>query len=190
VTLGGHALTLRLLAAGDREAVLAFAQALPEHDLLFLRRDITRPDNVDAWLSDIEEGRYVTVIAVEGANVVGYATVATDRMTWTRHVAELRVLVAPSARGIGLGALLTEQAFALAQDRGVRKMIAQMTTDQDAAVRAFERMGFVREAVLRGQVMDRDGGLHDLQIMGLDVEAFRARLDLATFQAGLPSSEI
>ncbi len=68
-------------------------------------------------------------------------------MTWTRHVAELRVLVAPEMRGLGLGRLLTEQGFAIARERGVRKMIAQMTTDQEAAVHAFERMGFEREAV-------------------------------------------
>jgi hypothetical protein len=34
----------------------------------------------------------------------------------------------------GLGRLLTEQGFAIARERGVRKMIAQMTTDQEAAI--------------------------------------------------------
>jgi L-amino acid N-acyltransferase YncA len=189
VSLRGEELTLRLLAAGDRDAMIAFAQSLPEHDLLFLRRDITQPDQVDAWIEDVAAGRYVTVVVVRGAAIVGYTTVASDPMTWARHLAEIRVLVSPELRGVGLGQLLTEQAFAIAQERGVRKMIARMTTDQQAAVRAFERMGFVREAVLRGQVIDRDGALHDLQIMGLDVEAFRARLDLAQFQAQLPASE-
>lgn len=93
-------------------------------------------------------------------------------------------------RGLGLGRLLTEQGFAIARERGVRKMIAQMTTDQEAAVHAFERMGFEREAVLRGQVMDREGALHDLQIMGLNVQEFRAKLDLARAQAELPNPEL
>lgn len=190
LTLGEVDFTLRPIGAADRDAILRFARSLPEHDLLFLRRDITQPENVDAWLRDIREGSYTSIAAWSDNEIIGYATVASDRMTWTRHVAELRVLVAPALRGVGLGRLLTEQGFAIARERGVRKMIAQMTTDQEAAVRAFERMGFEREAVLRGQVIDREGALHDLLIMGLDVNEFRARLDLARAQAQLTPPEL
>lgn len=190
LTLGGVHFTIRHIVDADRDAILAFARSLPEHDLLFLRRDITQPENVEAWLRDVAEGSYTSIAAWSDSEIVGYTTVASDRMTWTRHVAELRVLVAPALRGLGLGRLLTEQGFAIARERGVRKMIAQMTTDQEAAVHAFERMGFEREAVLRGQVMDREGALHDLQIMGLNVQEFRAKLDLARAQAELPNPEL
>ncbi len=36
----GTELELRMMTAGDAEAVLAFAAALPPHDLIFLQRDI------------------------------------------------------------------------------------------------------------------------------------------------------
>ncbi len=52
-----------------------------------------------------------------------------------------------------------------------------------AAERAFERMGFISEAVLRGQVVDRLGRAHDLRIMSIDVEEFRQRLESALAQA-------
>jgi L-amino acid N-acyltransferase YncA len=184
---GGERVTIRPLEQGDREAILTFARSLPEHDLLFMRRDITKAENVDAWLHDVAIGTYSSLVAAVGTEIVGYATVASDGMTWTRHVAEMRLQVAPRMRGHGLGRLLTEQAFAIARERGVRKMIAQMTTDQVAAAKSFGRMGFEREAVLRGQVIDRDGALHDLQIMSLDVEAFRAKLDIARQQAQFPT---
>ena len=183
VQLADSAVILRLLEASDRDGILRFARSLPQHDLLFLRRDITQPDHVDAWLRDIAEGLYSSIVAVEGDDIVGYATVATDGMDWTAHVAELRVLVAEAMRGKRLGSLLTEQAFAIANERGVRKMIAQMTTDQVAAMRTFSRMGFEPEAVLRNQVQDRDGALHDLQIMSLDVDEFRSRVQLARLNA-------
>jgi hypothetical protein len=48
---------LRPMLAGDRVAILAFANALPPHDLLFLRRDITQPDVVDEWVRDVEQDR-------------------------------------------------------------------------------------------------------------------------------------
>ena len=176
-------IVLRKLAQGDQEAMLAFARGLPAHDLLFLRRDITRPEVVDAWLEDVGDGFNDTVIALRGDEIVGYAGVNSDRMSWTRHIAELRVLVSASMRGHRLGRLLTEQAFALARERGVKKMMAQMTTDQEAAINVFGRMGFEREARLRNQVMDRDGNLHDLQIMSLDVEEFQAKIDVMLLSA-------
>ena len=115
--------------------------------------------------------------------LLGYASVASDRLSWTRHVAELRILIAPRMRGKRLGRLLTEQAFALAKERDVKKMMAQMTTDQEAAIKVFSRMGFQKEARLRNQVIDRDGGLHDLQIMSLDVEEFQAKIDVMLLSA-------
>jgi len=183
LNLDGAEITLRKLEAGDKNAMLAFARTLSAHDMLFLRRDITEPEVIDAWLRDIEDGFNTTVIAVHDSQIVGYAGVNSDRLSWTRHVAELRVLVSASMRGKHLGRLLTEQAFALARDRGVKKMMAQMTTDQKAAIKVFSSMGFQREARLRNQVMDRDSGLHDLQIMSLDVDEFQAKIDVMLLSA-------
>ena len=183
ITLGGDKIDLRPMTGYDRAAMLDFARSLPPHDLLFLRRDITQPEVVDDWARDLQEDRYVTIVALRGTQIVGYATVASDGLAWTRHVAELRVLVSPSMRGLQLGRLLTEQAFAIARQRGVRKMIAQMTLDQRAAMRVFSHIGFEKEARLRNQLIDRDGQLHDLQIMSLDVEEFRAKIDLMAISA-------
>lgn len=183
LNLDGTEVTLRLLERSDKQAMLAFASGLPVHDLLFLRRDITQPDVVDQWLRDIEDGYNSTVVATHDGAIVGYAGVNSDRMSWTRHIAELRVLVAESMRSKRLGRLLVEQAFAIARERGVKKMMAQMTTDQEAAMRVFGRLGFQREAVLRNQVMDRDSALHDLQLMSLDVDEFQAKIDVMLLSA-------
>ncbi|MXZ45910.1 MAG: GNAT family N-acetyltransferase [Chloroflexi bacterium] len=183
LNLDGTEITLRLFESGDRDAMVTFARAQPVHDLLFLRRDITQPAVVSAWLQDIEEGFNTTVIATHDDAIVGYAGVNSDRMSWTRHVAELRVLVDASMRSKRLGRLLVEQAFAIARERDVKKMVAQMTTDQGGAIRVFTRMGFQREARLRNQVMDRDSVLHDLQIMSLDVDEFQAKIDVMMLSA-------
>ncbi len=186
VSLADTVVELRLLEEGDRDAILAFSRQLPPHDLLFLRRDITQPDQVDAWLHEVAAGLTTTVLALHDSHIVGYATVTSDGLDWTRHVRELRVLVGPAMRGKNLGRLLTEQAFAIAKQQGVRKMIAQMTTDQKAAIKVFKEMGFEPEARMRNQVIDRDGQLHDLLIMGLDVEAFQSKLDAALLSAQQP----
>lgn len=176
VPLEGVTLQLRYLQPSDEPALIDFARRLSPHDLLFLRRDITQQAQVDQWLRETAEGLTTTILAVKGDQIVGYAAVASDGLAWTRHVLELDVMVAESMRGKRLGRLLTEQAFAVAQERGANKMVARMTVDQHAAINVFRRMGFEPEARLKRQVMDRDGELHDLQLMALDVGAFRAKL--------------
>jgi L-amino acid N-acyltransferase YncA len=171
---GGVELTFRLMTPEDRARVLEFARALPQHDLMFLRRDISQEAGVDAWLAEIEIGEATTVLAVEGEHVVGYATVHRSLIPWSAHVAELRVLVSEQMRGKGLGGLLTQEAFNLAVSKGLEKMIAQMTLDQKGAISTFESLGFRPEALLRDHVKDRDGNRHDLLILSHEVQRFQA----------------
>ncbi|MEJ5220631.1 MAG: GNAT family N-acetyltransferase [Tepidiforma sp.] len=170
----GQRVTLRPMGPGDREAVLDFARKLPEHDLLFLRRDITQPEAVDDWIAEIERGEILTILAEAGGEVAGYATIHRNSLRWTAHVAELRVTVAEAWRGKGLGRVLTQEAFANALGLGIEKMIAQMTLDQKGAIATFEGLGFRPEALLRDQVKDREGNKHDLLVLSHDVARFEA----------------
>lgn len=175
--IGGREVTLRHMSSSDKAGVLAFARALPEHDLLFLRRDITEESTVDDWIADIASGEVTTVLALSGPEVVGYGTINRSRLRWSAHVAELRVLVAESMRGKGLGRVLTQEAFAIALESGIEKMVAQMTLDQKGAISTFEGIGFRPEALLRDQVKDRQGNKHDLLVLTHEVARFEAQLN-------------
>jgi L-amino acid N-acyltransferase YncA len=165
LNLKGRAVVLRPLATGDRERMVGFARGLPLDDLLFLHRDITQPAEVDAWIKDDSEGRLLTLVAWEDDAVVGYATFERGSARWTRHVAELRVVVAQSAREIGIGRLLLELAFEMVLDEGVTKVIARMTPEQTGARKLFQRLGFAEEAVLRDHALDANGLTHDLLVL-------------------------
>jgi L-amino acid N-acyltransferase YncA len=167
----GSTVTIRPMGEDDLGPVLQFARSLSDHDLLFLRRDITVAADIVAWLSDVEAGRNFTQMAFQDDRLVGYASVSISHLHWKQHVAELRVLTSPLVRGKGLGRLLTNDAFRLAMDIGVEKMVAQMTPDQEAAVGVFYRLGFEQEARLRAEVRDRDGRKHDLLVLSLDVSS-------------------
>lgn len=175
VRAGGRDVTLRYMTPGDKAGILAFARALPEHDLLFLRRDITEEAAVDDWVRELESGEIVTILAVAGAEVLGYATIHKSLLRWTSHVAELRVTVAEQARGGGIGRVLTQEAFANALVAGIEKMVAQMTLDQKGAIATFEGLGFRPEALLRDQVRDRDGNKHDLLVLSHEVARFASQ---------------
>ncbi len=167
--------TLRYMRPEDQSGILAFARAMPEHDLLFLRRDITLDSEVQAWVKDIAEGTITTVLAETGGAIVGYATIHRDSLRWSSHVAELRVMIAPAMRGKGLGRVLTQEAFAIALSQGIEKMMAQMTLDQKGAIATFEGIGFRPEALLRDHVKDRQGVKHDLLVLSHEVANFEAQ---------------
>jgi L-amino acid N-acyltransferase YncA len=176
VDLKGSEISLRYMTKDDGPAMVAFAQALPEHDLLFLRRDITKPEALEPWLRGLQRGTITTIVAEADGAVQGYSSLDRGEVDWSPHVAELRVLVAPDLRGKGLGRLLIQEAFAQALSMGIEKITAQMTLDQKAAISSFEELGFRPEALLRDQVKSRTGEKHDLVILSHDVARFGEQL--------------
>lgn len=160
---------IRRFAPADRDAVAAFAAALPEHDLLFLGRDLRHPRVIAAWLQAIADGWIDSFVADRDGAVVGTAALVRDPLGWSAHVGEVRLLVHPGHRGAGLGRDLLEAAFVAARGHGLAKLTARMTPDQAGSVALFESLGFRAEALLRDHVRGRDGTPHDLAILSYDV---------------------
>ena len=162
--------TFRMMTAEDRDRMLEFTQSLPERNLLFLPVDITRPDVVDQWVRNIEEGQTLTVLAEESGNLIGYVSLHHSEILWARHLGEIRLLVGPNFRGKGLGGLLARQIFDLAQGRKLLKLVVNMMSTQRDAQSLFHRLGFIPEAMLHDWAIDRSGRTHDLITMSREVE--------------------
>ena len=168
-------ITIRLMDGNDAEAVLAFARDLPPHDLLFLQRDIRNPRVVAAWIEQIERGLIRSLLAVGPDGVIGCAAIVRDELSWSPHVAEIRILITPDVRGGGLGRALAQDSLAFTQSLGVEKVFVRMTPDQQGAIAVFEDMGFRGEALLRDHVRDAEGQAHDIAILALDLTRQHAR---------------
>lgn len=169
--------TIRRFETADQAAMLAFATSLPEHDLLFLSRDLKHPRVIEAWAAAIGDGVIDSLVAEDEGRIVGTAALVRDPLGWSPHVGEVRLLVSPERRGAGLGRDLLEAIFAIAHAHGATKLVAQMTPDQTGSVALFESLGFRGEAMLRDHVRDRSGQFHDLVILSLRVGAIAASHD-------------
>jgi L-amino acid N-acyltransferase YncA len=177
IELAEQSFSLRPMAADDGPMLLTFACELPQHDILFLRRDITTGAGIDKWVGDLDRGVIHSVLAEDDHGIAGYATIHLNDLEWTQHVAEMRVTTADRARGVGLGRLLTREAFNIALALGIEKIVARMTTDQTGARALFHELGFQNEALLKDHVKDRNGEHHDLLLMACNVQTFLSTRD-------------
>ena len=134
----------RHMTAADEAAVLAFAQKLPVHDLLFIPRNISEPKVLSAWIKEIDRGGLVSLLAIKDGAVVGCGTIVRDLLSWSPHVGEIRMVVSKDVRGLGVGRALSQETFALALGSGLEKIVAQMTVDQTGAIALFESLGYLR----------------------------------------------
>lgn len=175
VELSPDAVNLRVPTGEDAKPIHAFAQALPAHDLLYLRRDISQRLVVDAWLQSIADDESSALLAEQDGAIVGMSALMLDRKSWSPHVGEIRVLIGEACRGKGLGRLLIQETFLIAIGQKIEKIIAQMTLDQKGARAVFQEMGFEQEALLKDHVRDRNGNKHDIIIMSCDVASATSR---------------
>ena len=160
--------SLRLMTGSDVDRLLAMAQSLPDVDLQFMRRDITRPDVIADWVRDIEQDRTITILAQdETGAVVGYGSLHYNQTFWNRHMGEIRANVRSSHRGQGLGRRIVAELFLLAREKHLEKAYVYVPADHRPVLMMVERLGFKAEALLADWVKTRDDNTHDLVIMSV-----------------------
>jgi len=158
--------------AGNVAGVIDFFRALSAGDLTFIKEDVTDPDTVRGWL-DRPGQRW---LALDGETVVGFVAVL-PLLGWSDHVGELRLVVHPARRRVGVGRALARHALADAVRAGRRKVVVELAADQDHALAMFGSLGFTGEALLRDQIRDRRGDLRDLVMLAHFVDATWADMD-------------
>ncbi|MCS6835357.1 MAG: GNAT family N-acetyltransferase [Anaerolineae bacterium] len=173
LSLNGIDYTLRPMQAGDRDVIVRLAQYLPESDMAFIGRDITNPEAVDEWLQDNERGHSITLLVEEGERIIAYGSLQLDNFYWSRHIGEIRLLVAAQYRNRGLGQKIVRELMSLARDAKLHKAIIYIASDDRAARRMLEGIGWQAEAMLADWVMMRDGRTKDLLIMAVSLNEIK-----------------
>lgn len=165
---GGKAI-IRPMGVSDAEAVQKFFRELPEEDRMFLNDDVTSDTWIEWFMSQIDYKALVPLIAEMDGEVVGHVMLQRTLHGWMTHVGQVRVVVARRLQNKGLGAALLRQAVRIAINSGLEKLVARVVEDQIGARKAFEKLGFRAEAVLRGHVHDIRGRRRNLIVLSNDV---------------------
>ena len=161
----GAKLVFRPMARDDVDRLWVFFRQVPSEDRMFFRQDVSRREVVQHWADTLDYGLVLPILALEGDRVVGDATLHRQRTGWKQRVGVVRVQIAPDYRHLGLGTAMVRELRHLGEKSALHYLMAEVIEEQSAAVRAFEKMGFVRAATYRNFVNDQKGGLHNLLVL-------------------------
>ena len=111
-----------------------------------------------------------TVVAVDGARVLGSATMGPNRPGRGSHVATGSFMVDPDARGLGAGRALGEHVVAWARAQRYRGIQFNAVVETNtSAVRLWLSLGFVIIGTVPGAFRRPDGSYVGLHVMYLDL---------------------
>jgi ribosomal protein S18 acetylase RimI-like enzyme len=136
-----------------------------ERKYLTLLEAFPLPQTREFLLGLMERGDPVFVALANG-EVVGWCDIRRHLFPAHLHRGTLDMGVVPDYRGRGIGARLMDQALKQAFATGFVRVELSVRADNTRAIRLYEKVGFVREGVLRDAVFV-DGEFHDAIAMAL-----------------------
>ena len=161
-TRDGRRLLIRPFKANDVKGLHQFFQRLPVETRRFAWDPIDNRELVESWGRDLDYGRTLPLLALDGTRVVADATLHRRAHGPLRLVGRIKWLIDPEYRGVGLGTLLVNNFISIARENGLRHLTCMLISDLESdAVETLTTLGFT-PYVVEGYGTDPDGGQHDM----------------------------
>lgn len=162
-------LTIRDATPDDHDAVWAiFRAVVAAGDSFVFPDDISREDALTYWFNPTAHVR----VAESDGRVVGSYTVRPNQPGRGSHIANGAYLVAPAARGLGVGRALGEDSVRECRRLGYRGMQFNIVVaTNEPAVRLWRSLGFRILGTVPGAFRHQHLGFVDAHLM------FRSLLD-------------
>jgi L-amino acid N-acyltransferase YncA len=162
----GTRVLLRPMQTADRQGVLdLFAQA-PREDRRYLRQKVTDPAVIESWFANYDLRRVFPLLAIVNDHVVGDATLHVGEGPH-RHLAWMRIYVAPEFRQRGVARLMMESLTDVARKMGLQQILGEVTTNQVKVIKMLESLGFVSMFKYPDHFMTEDGEVFDVDVLML-----------------------
>ena len=181
---GGRVVALRPLQRGEREPLLAVFNRMSSASRArrYLTGMVRLPASLLEPLTDLDDHRHVAWLASMDGQAIGIARYVRD----DADVAEVAVEVVDDHHGLGIGSALIDAVTTVAAARGVQKVRASLTPDNEPSRRLVTRIG-VRLRVV-DDLLEGDGRLRLLDPPQIDRQAVLALALLPCDQRNAASS--
>jgi L-amino acid N-acyltransferase YncA len=162
----GARVLLRPMQPADRQGVLDLFTHAPREDLRYLRQRVADPAVIESWFVHYDLRRVFPLLAIVNDHVVGDATLHVGEGPY-RHLAWLRIYVAPEFRQRGVARLMVESLIDIARKMGLQQILGEITTNQVKVIKLFESQGFARMFKYPDHFMTGDGEVFDVDVLML-----------------------
>ena len=140
-----------------------FAQVVADGRTYAYPEGLSQEQARPLWM---EQPPGTTVVALDADEVLGTAKTGPNRPGRGSHVATASFMVAPGARGRGVGRALGEHVLTWARDAGFRSMQFNAVVEtNEAAVHLWRALGFVVVGTVPEAFDHPDHGLVGLHVM-------------------------
>jgi L-amino acid N-acyltransferase YncA len=161
---------IRHATAADAAGIAAIYNDAVRHTTAVLVDTEVDAQNRADWMAGRQAQGYPVLVAVEGAEVMAYASYGDFRPSeGYRGTVENSIYVSPAARGRGLAPRLLGDLIDHARTIGKHVMVAVITAENEISIRLHARAGFVGTAILR-EVGQKFGRWHDVAFMELRLD--------------------
>ena len=160
---GASPLTLRCATDADRDAIWdIFRVVVAPGDTYAVDPQISREDALAYWMQPANHCH----VAEHHGTIVGTYILKTNQPGLGAHVANAAFMVAPTARGMGVGQAMGEHCLAEARRQGFRAMQFNFVVSTNgSAVRLWQRLGFEIVGTLPGAFLHATKGFVDAYVM-------------------------
>jgi len=176
---GREVLIRRPSVERDLDRLLSFYAQLPEAVRNHLRYDVGRNREVStARLRQLDNQDHWRLTAeLQDGTFVGDGTMDREPFGWTRHIANIRIVVGEGFDTLGAREAICEELIRVAQKSGIERLETEVLPEHESYIRFLTQLGFEREVVRKNRAKGIDGKLHDLIILSNDLESVWKRLE-------------
>ena len=156
-------MTLRPAVAADREAIWEIIRVvIASGDTYAFDPGISRDEALGYWMHEANH----CFVAEQEKKIVGTYILKANQPGLGSHVANAAFMVAPGARGLGIGQAMGEHCLAEARRQGFRAMQFNfVVSTNESAVRLWRRLGFAIVGTLPGAFRHSRKGYVDAYVM-------------------------
>lgn len=150
----GERVSFRPVQSGDMEMLWEMFSTLSESSLSNLAPPFTR-ERIERWTSSIDYDKILTIVAViedKGKRrIIGSASLSFSQREISRHTAELAIAVHDDFQNMGMGTAMLKHQLGIARAKKLRKVWLLVNTDNERAIRIYQKAGFEIEGKLHDE---------------------------------------
>ena len=166
----GDKVLVRPLEPGDKIRLLEFFERIPEEERYYLKENVASAKVIQGWTVNMDLSKVIPIVAISHGAIVADATLHLDHTPARQHMGEVRIVVDPAYREVGLGGRLIREILDIAAGLGLVKVVFELVAQREMeAVCAAERVGFKEVATLEDRVKDFWGNYQDLIVLEIPV---------------------